>query len=362
MPVTWPGCVSAPQHRCMTTTPLTRRIEGSVTTISWIPSEAVEGAFKAGFKLGVSHYDPPPPAELGPDTDAALDDLVATDRLRFANHLRAWAEFDDEGSVLAYGHLGGGKLGATNVHIGTDVCLGASAMTERRSEPETGPGWIRFTQTNGGRTGAPMPRPVRRRPFVQIKSPVAWTTLELTLHADGRVEGRLVGASAFPRHWVYDTAGTLSAKSGSIQWKGWAGTAFGRHTPWGGEDSPAFVTPAETELDRALSGLVMHGANKPEVRKLHAGDVLTRQGEVGGELFLLLDGVAVVDVDGTQWAEVGPGAVLGERGAIERGLRTATLTARTACKVAVVPADQIGIVPLARLAAEHRRELAGAAT
>ena len=95
MPVTWPRSVSSPHHRCMTTTPLTRRIEGSVTTISWIPSEAVEGAFKAGFKLGVSHYDPPPPDDLGPDIDAALDDLVATDRLRFANHLRAWAEFDE---------------------------------------------------------------------------------------------------------------------------------------------------------------------------------------------------------------------------------------------------------------------------
>ena len=155
----------------MTTTSPTRRIEGSVTTISWIPSEAVEGAYKAGFKLGVSHYDPAPPDELGPDIDATLDELVATDRLRFANHLRAWAEFDDDGGVVAYGHLGGGKLGATNVRIGTDVCLGASAMPERRGEPETGPGWVRFTQTNGGRTGAPMPRPVRRPPFVQFKSP-----------------------------------------------------------------------------------------------------------------------------------------------------------------------------------------------
>ena len=70
----------------------------------------------------------------------------------------------------------------------------------------------------------------------------------------------------------------------------------------------------------------------------------------------------VVDVDGTQWAEVGPGAVLGERAAIERGLRTSTLTARTACKVAVVPADQIGTARLATLAAEHRRELAGTET
>ena len=35
----------------MTTHQGTSRVEGSVTSISWIPSEAVEGAFKAGFKL-----------------------------------------------------------------------------------------------------------------------------------------------------------------------------------------------------------------------------------------------------------------------------------------------------------------------
>ncbi len=104
----------------------------------------------------------------------------------------------------------------------------------------------------------------------------------------------------------------------------------------------------------------MRGASKPEVRKLGVGDVLTRQGDVGGELFLVLDGVLVVDVDGKEWAEVGPGAVLGERAVLERGLRTSTLTARTTCKVAAVPADQIDPARLAALADDHRREVAAA--
>ena len=71
------------------------------------------------------------------------------------------------------------------------------------------------------------------------------------------------------------------------------------------------MTAAESALERELSGLVMSGGSKPEVRKLRAGEVLTRQGDVGGELYLVLDGVLVVDVDGKEWAEVGPGAVLG---------------------------------------------------
>jgi hypothetical protein len=336
------------------------RVEGSVTTISWIPSEAVEGAFKAGFKLGISHYDEAPPDQLGPDIDATLDELVAADRFRFANHLRAWAQFDELGHVVAHGHLGGGRLGATHVRVGTEVSLGAVGMPQRRDDPETRPGWIRFTQTNGGRTGAPMPRTVRRAPFVQFKSPVAWTTLELTLFADGRVESRLAGASPFPRHWIYDSSGALTAKSGSTDWKSWAGTAFGKHTPWGDEDSPAFVTQAESALERELSGLLMRGAAKPAVRKLRAGELLTRQGDVGGELYLVLDGALVVDVDGAEWAEVGPGAVLGERAVLEQGLRTSTLTARTPCKIAVVPADQIDPQRLAALADGHRREVAAA--
>ena len=41
------------------------RIEGSVTAISWIPSEAIEGLPKLPFELGVGHYDEPPPDRLG---------------------------------------------------------------------------------------------------------------------------------------------------------------------------------------------------------------------------------------------------------------------------------------------------------
>ncbi len=33
------------------------RIEGSVTAISWIPSEAIEGMPKLPFELGVGHWD-----------------------------------------------------------------------------------------------------------------------------------------------------------------------------------------------------------------------------------------------------------------------------------------------------------------
>ena len=40
------------------------RIESSVTAISWIPSDAIEGMPKLPFELGVARYDAPPPEHL----------------------------------------------------------------------------------------------------------------------------------------------------------------------------------------------------------------------------------------------------------------------------------------------------------
>ena len=41
------------------------RIESSVTSVSWIPSEAIEGLAKLPFEAGLTHYDQAPPDVLG---------------------------------------------------------------------------------------------------------------------------------------------------------------------------------------------------------------------------------------------------------------------------------------------------------
>jgi len=84
--------------------------------------------------------------------------------------------------------------------------------------------------------------------------------------------------------------------------------------------------------------------------------VLCEQGDDGNELYLLLDGVISVEVDGEPVAEVGPGAVLGERALLEGGKRTATLRAATPARVAVVPADAIDEAALPELAAARKPE------
>jgi hypothetical protein len=332
------------------------RIERSVTTISWIPSEAITGLTKAPFEVGINHYDNAPPDAIGPDVPATIEAMRASDRLRFANHLRAWIEIDHASRVLTAGYSGGGSIGSTTMKLGADLSITAIGLPDQQSPPEIGDGWVRFTQSAGGRTGVPVPRAVKHPPFVQYRAPVAHTTLELTIHTDGRAEGRLVGASTFPRHWLYDDGGVLQAKSGLIDYKSWLDHAFGKRTPWGEEDSPAFVTEVETALERELSVQIMRGGTKPQVRKLSVGDELVHQGDEGRDVFLLLDGVLAVEVDGHLLAEVGPGSVLGERAVLEGGARRATLRATTPCRVAVAPGDAIDRDKLATLSEGHRRE------
>lgn len=330
------------------------RLESRVTVVSWIPSEAVKGATKAPFELGIAHYDDPPPDVLGD-----LEDWKARDLFRVANDLRAWIDVDDDGKVIGHGQRGGGVIGSTTMGLaGASATFQAVAYPDLRPDPVVGDGWVRFTQTAGGRTGVPAPRRVATPPFVQYHAPTAWSTLALTLHADGRSDWDLVGASPFPRHWIYGPDGALAAKSGLVDFTDWYRHAFGDFSPWGGDESPRLVTAVESALERQLSKVIM-GQGKPKVRKLKAGAALTQQGEEADAIYLLLDGVIQVLVDGEEIANLGPGALIGERAVLEGGRRTATLVAVSPCKVAQARKVELDLGALAEVSAGHRREEGG---
>jgi hypothetical protein len=319
--------------------------------VSWIPSEAITGPSKIPFELGVTHYDTPPPDRL-----VDIEQLRTSDRFREANELRGFVEVED-GRIVRAGHLGRGHIGATTVRVGPAALrFPAVHLPDIQAEPVVGPTSARFVQTVGGRMGLPTPRPVPHPPFVQFWPSIAWTTLALTINADGSSSHELVGASPFPRHWIYDDQGELVEKSGSIDFAKWFNHSFGDRTPWGEQDSPAVVAAVESALERSLSGAIMHGGAKPAIRTIAEGENLVRQGEAGTEVFLILDGIFVVEVDDKEVAEIGPGAVVGERSGLLNGARTATLWARTAGRVASVPSDALDPEALGTLATTHRRE------
>jgi Cyclic nucleotide-binding domain len=329
------------------------RIEGSVTAISWIPSEAIQGLPKLPFELGVGHYDEPPPDRVSP---ADLGRLRDEDRFREANLLRAWIDVED-GAIVKAGYGGGGLVGSTTFRLGPKAIVVPGVPFEvLRTEPEVSADHARFVQTVGGRAGFPAPRRVKGGPLFRINSATCWTTLALTLYADGRVEHELVGASPFPRHWIYDSEGALVQKSGTVDFKTWYRESHGDNTPWGDDESEAVVAAAESGLERELSRTLLTGDEKLAKRKLGEGGVLVTQGAEGDKLYLLLDGILGVEVDGEQVAEMGPGTIVGERALLEGGVRTATLRAITPIRYVVIPSELVGEGELATLAADRNRE------
>src|SRR5215204_6718876 len=196
--------------------------ESSVTAVSWIPSEAITGPSKIPFELGVTHYDQPPPDRLDD-----LEALRTSDRFREANELRAFIEVED-GRIVDAGHLGQGHIGATTVRVGPAALrFPAVQLPDIQQPPEVSGSKARFVQTIGGRMGLPTPRPVPHKPFVQFWPSIAWTTLALTINTDGTSSRELVGASSFPRHWVYDQDGRLIQKSGVIDFGKWFKDSYG---------------------------------------------------------------------------------------------------------------------------------------
>ena len=296
----------------------------------------------------------PTTTNLLPDRIDDIEALRQADRFRFANVLSAWMDADEDGQVVDCGYSGGGLMGATTVAIaGLHHLFEAVALPVIQAPPEVGPGCVKFVQTAGGRTGLPAPRRVRHKPFVQWQAPLVWSTMSLTLRVDADPEFEVLGASKFPRHWIYDNEWCLAAKSGLTDFKHWYRLSFGKYTPWGDPDSPALVMAVETALERSLSVDLMDSKPKPKFRLLAGGETLVREGDDGSDVFLVLDGVVRVEKGGEPIAEYGPGAILGERSGLESGKRLSTLVAATPCRVASVPHSALDAERLRELSKLH---------
>ena len=207
----------------------------------------------------------------------------------------------------------------------------------------------------GGAPGRRSPK-MDKPPYVTLTSPTAWSTLRLTIGADGSSRFDVKGASPFPRHWIYDANGDLAKKSASIDFSDWTHRRHDADTPWGNTDYAALVTDAESPLERHLSLQIMQGGPRPMIAEFDRGETLIRQGDEDEHILLVLDGVVSIDISGDVVAEAGPGAVLGEMAARAGGRRTATVTAVTAVKAAITTPEALESHDLIELAVQHQRE------
>jgi len=100
---------------------------------------------------------------------------------------------------------------------------------------------------------------------------------------------------------------------------------------------PLFAACSRKDLQRI--------ARASDQTDLAAGRVLTRQGETGRECFVIVEGEAKVERNGRQIATLGPGACIGELSLLDKGPRTATVTAKTPLTVLVLgPREFSGVL------------------
>lgn len=95
---------------------------------------------------------------------------------------------------------------------------------------------------------------------------------------------------------------------------------------------PLFSALSRKELQRVARA-------SDEVR-VEAGHELVRQGDIGREMFVLVDGAATVRRNGRKISSAGPGSAIGELSLLDRGPRTATVTAESDCRLLVLGARE----------------------
>ena len=171
------------------------KIESRVVAVSWIPSEAVKGTLKAPFELGIAHYDEPPPDVLGDLEEWQRTPTCSGSPTTCGPGSRSTTS----GTVVGHGYAGGGVIGSTTMGLGS-----AAATFQAVAYPD-----IQARARGRRRLGAvhaDRRRPHRRAraprvakpPFVQYHAPTAWSTLSLTIHADGSSDWDLVGRQPVP--------------------------------------------------------------------------------------------------------------------------------------------------------------------
>ena len=323
------------------------RLTAEATCLSWIPPTAVEGVFKLPFGRGIAHYDEPPP-DKSPDVDALLD----TDAVRFANQVRAWIDVQ-EGRILDHGMTGGGRLGSTTVHLRKrGHTFAGVALPDLVAKPEVFADRVTFRQTCGGHTGAPVPRTISHPPFVRIAAPLAWSTIALTVYTDGTSESEIADASAFPRHYLYDSAGQLTHKSALIRYKDWLHRSEEPRSPWAGVNEPVPTTRVKQQAERSLADNILVSASYKQYQ-LSAGAMLGSHPIRDDQVAVLLDGLMVILIDDEPAVEIGPGAIFDPSKRIAESRQHAKIRAKTAARFALLSRNDVDSDALLDVASEQ---------
>lgn len=81
-----------------------------------------------------------------------------------------------------------------------------------------------------------------------------------------------------------------------------------------------------------------------DLTDFQAGETILREGEEGDCMYVLVQGEAEISLQGKSLGLVGPGEIFGEMALIETTHRSATITARTDCRVAVIDRKSFSLI------------------
>jgi len=77
-----------------------------------------------------------------------------------------------------------------------------------------------------------------------------------------------------------------------------------------------------------------------------SGAVIAVEGEQGSQMYVVMKGEVVISIHGRNMAVAGPGEIVGEMALINSNIRSATVTAKTDCRLALI--DQASFNSLLR--------------
>jgi hypothetical protein len=251
---------------------------------------------------------------------------------------------------------GGGRLGSTTVRLRSrGLTFAGVALPDLTPPPEVYPDRVRFTQTAGGHTGAPVPRAVPHPPFWRLTAPIAWSTIALTLAADGSSRAQIAAASPFPRHYLYDSTGRLTHKSALIRYKDWIRRSELRN-PWQGGGEPVPVAAVRGRAERSLADTILVAGDYRQ-HDLPEGALLSERPIAGTQVHLLLDGLLLIEIDQQPVLEAGPGAIFDPSMRTPYSKQHVTVRAQTSCRLAILPRGHLDSQALLGVAAEQTSRL-----
>ncbi len=105
------------------------------------------------------------------------------------------------------------------------------------------------------------------------------------------------------------------------------------------------MSPTDAKLELLRSIPLFSRLNSRQIERLGqlfdevdvpAGQVLMREGQTGGEMFIVASGRLTVERNGAHIADRGPGDVVGEIALLSEGPRTATVTTTEPCQLFVL--------------------------